>query len=129
MSALPLLSARARLYEATRAVLYKLMTNLSRIPAWDDQMLYVASQLNTVGLICGSLLVEDGKVNVTSMLKARVLMDCVTNIMAGCKEGATTVDGKPEPSFVEAEFQKLSVPVQNRKTRKGYHRKQFDNNS
>jgi len=117
--------ARGRLYELSRSILHKLMNNLARLPQWDDQMLYLAAQLNTMGLICGSLQTEYGKVHVTSMLKARVLMDCVTNILAGCNEGSTVVSGKLEPSFVEAEFQKLKIAVQDREPRKGYHAAQF----
>jgi hypothetical protein len=126
MTALPPQSARARVFDLSRDILHKLMTKLGTIETWDDQMLYLAAQLNIMGLIGGSLKVEEGKVNVTNMLKCRVLMDCVTNVIAGCKEGPALVKGKQEVSFVEAELKKLAVPVEKRKSRKGYHRKQFD---
>lgn len=122
-------STREKLWKLSHNMIGSLIDCVMRLPTWDDKSLYLCSQLHMMAIISGTMKTTGNTINTASVLRARILIDCVTNTLAGLQEGPTKVNGVLEPSFIETELKKLSIPLKDRKMRKGHHFKQFSNHS
>jgi hypothetical protein len=122
-------STREKLWMLSHNMIGSLIDCVMKLPTWDDKSLYLCSQLHMMAIISGTMKMTGATINTASVLKARILIDCVTNTLAGLKEGSALINGVLEPSFIETELKKLSIPLKDRKMRKGHHYKQFSNHS
>jgi hypothetical protein len=122
-------SNREKLWKLSHDMIGSLIDCVMKLQTWDDKTVYLCSQLHLMAIISGSMKVTGNTINIAGVLKSRILIDCVVNTIAGLNEGPATVKGVSVPSFVEAELKKLSLPLKDRKQRRGHHHTQFQNHA